>query len=366
MGWNKHKVGAWSLRKDACEAVASRGQGKVAARVLGHRSVNGRTMDQVNRADLRCTDLGAFWTGRTAARIGAPLGCLSARRVPKAGGVRSFDDVREGPEREAAAASVEVAEAAEVAAETQRSLEARVGGAGVLDVGRHGGKWKKKACELGAEAEMVALDKARMKLAQAKVAAKKEAMAASQLRLYKEGQAAHAEDRGVAVAMRATHAWAERTEDEAVAFGLDGGDRTYQLAALQMLSPALQGSILAVGALHVLPGRPTWVTRPGNVGSTARLSSSRIHEHVAKLVMEAAASAAKAGSAAKAMRRGWPAEVPLLQRARRVEGAPARQRRASEACVSKISGRRTCFCCSMSHCWAHARMPQQHWQNRRS
>ena len=101
-------------------------------------------------------------------------------------------------------------------------------------------------------------------------------MAASQLRLYKEGQAAHAEDRGVAVAMRATHAWAERTEDEAVAFGLDGGDRTYQLAALRMLSPALQGSIL------VLPGRPTWVTRPGNVGSTARLSSSRIHEHVAK------------------------------------------------------------------------------------
>jgi len=44
------------------------------------------------------------------------------------------------------------------------------------------------------------------------------------------------------------------------------------------------------------------------------------------LLMEAAASAAKAGSAAKAMRRGWPAEVPLLQRARRVEGAPARQR----------------------------------------
>ena len=35
---------------------------------------------------------------------------------------------------------------------------------------RHGGKWKKKACELGAEAEMVALDKARMNLAQAKVA----------------------------------------------------------------------------------------------------------------------------------------------------------------------------------------------------
>eukprot|EP00964_Phaeocystis_antarctica_P036885 scaffold21053_cov42-Phaeocystis_antarctica.AAC.1 len=73
MGWNKHKVGAWSLRKDACEAVASRGQGKVAARVLGHRSVNGRTIDQVYRADLRCTDLGVFWTGRTAARIGAPL-----------------------------------------------------------------------------------------------------------------------------------------------------------------------------------------------------------------------------------------------------------------------------------------------------
>ena len=83
-------------------------------------------------------------------------------------------------------------------------------------------------------------------------------MDAYQLRVYKEGQAAHAENRALAVAMRATHAWTERTEDEAIALGLDGGDRTFELAALRTLSPALQGSILAVGALHVLPSRPMW------------------------------------------------------------------------------------------------------------
>lgn len=37
LGMNKHAVGAWSLRKDACEVVARTGDGEVAARVLGHR-----------------------------------------------------------------------------------------------------------------------------------------------------------------------------------------------------------------------------------------------------------------------------------------------------------------------------------------
>jgi len=286
MGWNKHKVGAWSLRKDACEVVASTGQGEVAARVLGHRNVNSRTMERVYRADLRRKDLGAFWTGREAVVIGAPLQCLSARRVPKAGGVRSFNDVPEGAEREAAAASVEVAQAVEVAAETRRLLEARVGGAGILDIGRlargSAGRWKKQARDLGAAEEVVAHVKALERKKAAQAAAKKEAMDAYQLRVYKEGQAAHAENRALAVAMRATHAWTERTEDEAIALGLDGGDRTFELAALRTLSPALQGSILAVGALHVLPSRPMWVGTRGRAGSSARLSSSRIHEHVAK------------------------------------------------------------------------------------
>ena len=51
IGMNKHKVGAWSLRKDACEQPAAAGDGEVAARVLGHRQVNSRTM---------------YWTGSTA------------------------------------------------------------------------------------------------------------------------------------------------------------------------------------------------------------------------------------------------------------------------------------------------------------
>ena len=60
VGMNKHKVGAWSFRKDACEQPAAAGDGEVAARVLGHRHVNSRTMDRVYRADLRCRDLGAL------------------------------------------------------------------------------------------------------------------------------------------------------------------------------------------------------------------------------------------------------------------------------------------------------------------
>ena len=63
---SRHKVGAWSLRKDACEQPASAGDGAVAARVLGHRQVNSRTMDRVYRADLRTRDLGAYWMRREA------------------------------------------------------------------------------------------------------------------------------------------------------------------------------------------------------------------------------------------------------------------------------------------------------------
>ena len=56
-------------------------------------------MNRVYRADLRCHDLGRYWTGRERAPMGAPLTCLSARRVPEVGGVRDWEDVPEdGPE----------------------------------------------------------------------------------------------------------------------------------------------------------------------------------------------------------------------------------------------------------------------------
>ena len=93
IGMHYYQVGLWSLRKDACEAVASAGQGAIAARMLGHWHVNSRTMDRVYRADLRCVDLGAFWTGREPQKLGAPLTCLSARRVPESAGVRGMADV---------------------------------------------------------------------------------------------------------------------------------------------------------------------------------------------------------------------------------------------------------------------------------
>jgi hypothetical protein len=87
-------------------------------------------------------------------------------------------------------------------------------------------------------------------------------------------------------------------------------------------------------------------------------SVETIGQNFSTVVMEAeAASAAKVASAAKAMWRGREAEVPLLQRVRMAEGARARQRLAAEVCVSEISCRRTCFCCSMSHCGGRARTP---------
>ena len=39
------------------------GDTMLAARVLGHRRVNSRTMDRVYRADLRLRDLGRYWRG---------------------------------------------------------------------------------------------------------------------------------------------------------------------------------------------------------------------------------------------------------------------------------------------------------------
>ena len=66
LGFQKGVIGAWSLRKDACEVQATCGSADatfLAARVLGHRKVNSRTMDRVYRADLRLRDLGQHWRG---------------------------------------------------------------------------------------------------------------------------------------------------------------------------------------------------------------------------------------------------------------------------------------------------------------
>ena len=246
LGMNKHAVGAWSLRKDACEAVAKTGAGEVAARVLGHRSVNSRTKDRVYRADLRCKDLGAYAMGRTpeVQQMSAPLTCLSARRVAAAGGVRSFADVPAGPEREAVAVSSKVAAAEVEKADAARAIIARVGVAGVVvDIGSRG--WKILARSHGAAAEVSTYEKAKLKKTQSVCDAQQVAMETYHLRVYKEGQLAHSKDKRLAVEMCVTHAWAKRSENEAIAFGLDRVDRTSELNALRKLPPILQGSILA-------------------------------------------------------------------------------------------------------------------------
>ena len=214
LGFNKHGVGAWSLRKDATEVVAKSGKGEVAARVLGHRHVNSRTMDRVYRADLRCRDLGAYWTGREEVCAGAPLTCLSARRVPEAGGVLSMADVPAGPERKVV--EVKTRDSTQALDVKARALEGRLG------AGRFGVKgWKKRARELGCESDVTAYEEAKKRHNMVKVAAEHDAVDAFQLRSYREGQQKMRQDKAHQVAMLATHAWTPRSEDVAMAFGLD-------------------------------------------------------------------------------------------------------------------------------------------------
>ena len=251
LGMNKHKVGAWSFRKDACEQPAAAGDGEVAARVLGHRHVNSRTMDRVYRADLRTRDLGAYWMRREALESveKRPLTSLSAARVPAAGGVCGFADVPPGVERNAVLNDASEATAAQEVASAQRMLEARLGVAHG-DLPRH---FKKRAREADFGSEVDTYEAAMTKRYRAKQSAKDAAVEAYRLRVYKEGLEELRTTPALKVAMQSTHTWAARSENDAIAFGLERKDRTRELAMLRKLPAVLQGSILRVGALHVLP-----------------------------------------------------------------------------------------------------------------
>ena len=49
VGLHEHEVAAWSIRKDACEQVVNGGNAPIAARVLGHKDIDSRTMNMVYR-----------------------------------------------------------------------------------------------------------------------------------------------------------------------------------------------------------------------------------------------------------------------------------------------------------------------------
>ena len=83
--------------------------------------------------------------------------------------------------------------------------------------------------------------------------AREHAVEEYRLRVYREGLERLRTTPALRLAMLSTHSWAPRSEDEAIAYGLDRRDRTLELRALRDLPAVLQGSILRVGALHVLP-----------------------------------------------------------------------------------------------------------------
>ena len=87
LGFDPFSFGWWPLRKLAtCTQLrAQNGDPYWAARLLGHRRVNSRTMDRVYVQDLRWLDTGAVAMDRDAVKDLARISSLAANRVPALG-----------------------------------------------------------------------------------------------------------------------------------------------------------------------------------------------------------------------------------------------------------------------------------------
>ena len=114
-------------------------------------------------------------------------------------------------------------------------------------------KFKAMARAAGHAACVTSYEAAALRVHHRRNKARQRAVDAYRLRLYKEGQERLRTSPALRRAMMCTHEWAPRCEDEAVTFGLDRRDRTFELRSLRELPAPLQGSILRAGALHVLP-----------------------------------------------------------------------------------------------------------------
>ena len=251
LGMNKHAVGAWSFVKDATEAPFAAGDPEVAARVRAHREANAGTRDIVFRADLTTRDLGAYWMRRSPMESvsRSPLSPLSASRVPEASGVRSLADLPATcPELHAQLDGCAAVAAAKAELDSaRRKLQELLG---VAELPRY---HKTAAQAAGLAEEAAAYEGAQTRLRKRVHEARERAVEAYRLRVYREGQERLRTTPSLRHAMMSTHAWAPRSEDEAIAFGLDRRDRTRELRWLRELPAVMQGSILRVGALHVLP-----------------------------------------------------------------------------------------------------------------
>ena len=111
-------------------------------------------------------------------------------------------------------------------AEEAAKLEALLG-AGVVGSGEWG--WRQRARAAGHTAEVDALEAAENRVKSALTEARKDAVAAYRLRLYRDGQERLRSDPALRLTMLTAHAWAARSEEAAVAFGLERRDRTLEL-----------------------------------------------------------------------------------------------------------------------------------------
>ena len=88
------------------------------------------------------------------------------------------------------------------------------------------------------EAEAEEYEQAKKRHRAAKLGAESAAIEGYELRCYREGQLTLRQDKARSMAVLATHTWAPRSEDAAIAFGLDRRDRTGELASLRKLPRA--------------------------------------------------------------------------------------------------------------------------------
>ena len=134
---------------------------------------------------------------------------------------------------------------------------------GAAEVGRVG--WKRRAQEAGLEAEAEEYEQAKKRHRAAKLGAESAAIEGYELRCYRERQLTLRQDKARSMAVLATHTWAPRSVrgcGDRVRPRSQGSDGRAGLAA-QAAACRLcyEGSILQVGALHVLPpsGTPAQV-----------------------------------------------------------------------------------------------------------
>ena len=214
-------------------------------------------------------DVSSFWMRRAAVWLRAPLGCLSARRVPRAAAERTLVYLPlDAPERVAwAAATADASMKAQAATQkvvtflNERSPEHEH----CLPLMRRKG-YKARMVQLEGGAPLLEERVvAAAELNGVRQSATKVALDDYAARLRRVGEAELLRHKGLQAAMVTVEEWRPMDETQAVAFGLGRSDQTLRWRALQTLPRMLQVFVVELGLVSVLP--ETLLPGPGFGGA---------------------------------------------------------------------------------------------------